>query len=93
MSLKIRLSRLGRRSKPFYRLVLAYSKSKRICCKKKFGFYDPLLPDNKLFISDPDSLRKYIKCGAQLTDRVRILLNKMKFDFNNISDTATIINH
>lgn len=83
MNLKIRLARRGRRNAPFFELVLAESRSKRDSFKKRLGYYNPLSKEEvKLTISEPDSLRKYLQCGAQPTDRVKFLLKKANFEID-----------
>ena len=73
--LKIRLKRTGRKSKPFYRIVLMENLSKRdgksIC---ELGYYDPI---KKVMNFNKTELHKYINCGAYPTDTVRHLIYKM----------------
>ena len=73
--LKIRLKRTGRKSKPFYRIVLMENLSKRdgksIC---ELGYYDPIKKDMNF---NKTELHKYINCGAYPTDTVRHLIYKM----------------
>ena len=73
--LKIRLKRTGRKSKPFYRIVLMENLSKRdgksIC---ELGYYDPI---KKVMNFNKTELHKHINCGAYPTDTVRHLIYKM----------------
>jgi small subunit ribosomal protein S16 len=76
MAIKIRLTRRGRKKKPFYRVVAANSEAKR---DGKFleilGTYDPL--KNPLeFKVDSTKLDKWLSLGAKPTDTVRSLLKK-----------------
>ncbi|MDE7464433.1 MAG: 30S ribosomal protein S16 [Clostridiales bacterium] len=70
---KIRLTRLGDHKSPFYRIIVADSRSPR---DGRFievlGTYDPHL-DNGLKL-DADKAKEWIKNGAQPTDTVRSLL-------------------
>ena len=70
---KIRLTRLGDHKSPFYRIVVADSRSPR---DGRFievlGTYDPHL-DNGLKL-DVEKSKKWIATGAQPTDTVRALL-------------------
>ena len=72
--LKIRLKRVGRKNKPFYRIVLMENLSKRDGkAIAELGFYDPI---TKLIKFDKIALHKYINNGAYPTDTVRHLIYK-----------------
>lgn len=68
---------MGRRNRPFYRVVVADSRSPR---DGKFvqiiGHYDPLTEPAAIVIDEEQAL-KWLRCGAQPTDTVRSLLNKL----------------
>jgi small subunit ribosomal protein S16 len=73
MSLKIRLSRAGTKKRPFYKVVVADSRSPRDGrFIEKIGTYDPLLAktDAKRVIIDADRVNHWLGVGAQPTDRV-----------------------
>lgn len=73
--LKIRLKRSGRKGKPFYRIVLMESLSKRDGkAILELGYYDPL---KKILKMDKAELHKYINFGAYPTDTVRHLIYKI----------------
>jgi len=73
--LKIRLKRLGRKKKPFYRIVLMENLSKRDGKSiLELGYYDPI---SKILNFDKKNLHKYINFGAYPTDTVRHLITKM----------------
>ena len=71
---KIRLKRMGAKKRPFYRLVVADSRSPR---DGRFiellGFYDPLPNPAKVQI-DADKVREWIRKGARPSDAARALL-------------------
>ena len=73
MSLKLRLARAGAKKRPFYRIVVADSRSPR---DGRFievvGTYNPILPktDEKRVILDLDRIKHWQSVGAQPTDRV-----------------------
>ena len=71
---KIRLRRMGRRNKPFYRVVVADSRSPR---DGKFidiiGYYNPLTDPATISI-DGEKALKWLRYGAQPTDTVRSFL-------------------
>jgi len=73
---RIRLRRMGRRNRPFYRVVVADSRSPR---DGKFietiGHYDPLTEPATVEINEDKAL-KWLRCGAQPSDTVRSLLGK-----------------
>lgn len=73
MSLKIRLSRAGAKKRPFYRIVIADSRSPRDGRYiEKIGTYNPLLPrDSAERIQfDTDRVKHWLSHGALPTDRV-----------------------
>ncbi|MHA1517850.1 MAG: 30S ribosomal protein S16 [Alphaproteobacteria bacterium] len=73
MSLKIRLSRAGAKKRPFYRIVIADSRSPRDGRYiEKIGTYNPLLPrDSEERIKlDTDRVKHWLSHGALPTDRV-----------------------
>ena len=76
MALKIRLTRLGDKKSPFYRVVVADSKSPR---DGKFveviGTYNPLTNPAEIKINN-EKAAEWIKNGAQPTDTARELLIK-----------------
>jgi small subunit ribosomal protein S16 len=71
---KIRLKRMGAKKRPFYRLVVADSRSPR---DGRFiellGFYDPL-PNPATVRIDADKVREWIGKGARPSDAARALL-------------------
>jgi small subunit ribosomal protein S16 len=71
---KIRLKRMGAKKRPFYRLVVADSRSPR---DGRFiellGYYDPL-PNPATVHIDADKVREWIGKGARPSDAARALL-------------------
>ncbi len=73
---KIRLRRMGAKKAPFYRIVVADSRSPRDGrCIEEIGTYDPLA-ENAAITVDVEKAQTWIKNGAQPTDTVRSLLKK-----------------
>ncbi len=76
MAVKIRLKRMGAHKKPFYRIVVADSRSPR---DGKFieelGYYNPLTNPADVKI-DGEAAKKWISNGAQPTETVRSLFRK-----------------
>jgi small subunit ribosomal protein S16 len=73
---KIRLSRVGTKKKPFYRIVVADSRSPRDGrCIEIIGTYNPL--DDPITTKiDEEKAIKWMKNGAQLTHKVHGLFSK-----------------
>lgn len=73
---KIRLKRMGTHKRPFYRVIVADSRTPR---NGKFieeiGTYDPLKDPAEINI-DKERAEKWLSNGAQPTDTVRALLKK-----------------
>jgi small subunit ribosomal protein S16 len=79
MSLKIRLARAGAKKRPYYRIVVADSKSPRDGRYiEKLGTYNPLLPrdSNERVKLIEERVKHWISVGAQPTDRVLRFLDK-----------------
>ena len=75
---KIRLRRMGAKKAPYYRIVVADSRSPRDGrFIEEIGTYDPMAEDNKVNV-EMDRVEYWIKNGAQPTDTVRGLLKKVQ---------------
>ena len=73
---KIRLRRMGAKKAPFYRIVVADSRSPRDGrFIEQIGHYNPMTEPADVQI-DAEKATKWIKNGAQPTDTVRALLKK-----------------
>ena len=73
---KIRLRRMGAKKSPFYRIVVADSRSPRDGrCIEEIGTYNPLTDPATVDV-DVEKAQQWIKNGAQPTDTVRALLKK-----------------
>ncbi|HVL72426.1 MAG TPA: 30S ribosomal protein S16 [Beijerinckiaceae bacterium] len=73
MSLKIRLARGGAKKRPYYRIVIADSRSPRDGrFIDKVGTYDPMKPkDDPARVSlETEKVQAWLAKGAQPTDRV-----------------------
>lgn len=76
MAVKIRLRRMGARNNPFYRVVVADSRSPRDGrFIEEIGYYDPK-SDPAVINIDTAKADEWIKKGAQPTDTVKRLLKK-----------------
>ena len=73
---KIRLRRMGAKKAPYYRIVVADSRSPRDGrCIEEIGTYDPLTEPATITV-DAEKAQQWIKNGAQPTDTVKALLKK-----------------
>lgn len=74
MAVKIRLTRMGDKKSPFYRVVVADSRTARDGkVIDTLGFFNPLNEEIKI---DNDKATKWIANGAQPTETARTILVK-----------------
>jgi small subunit ribosomal protein S16 len=74
---KIRLRRMGKKKKPSYRVVIADARAPRDGdFIEIIGHYDPLTEPPTIVIDEEKAL-KWLKQGAQPTETVSSLLNKV----------------
>jgi small subunit ribosomal protein S16 len=78
MALKIRLSRAGAKKRPFYRIVIADSRSPRDGrFIERVGTYDPMLPKEAQRVTlNEDRIRHWLGVGATPSDRVARFLGQ-----------------
>ncbi|NLX62091.1 MAG: 30S ribosomal protein S16 [Tissierellia bacterium] len=70
MAVKIRLKRMGAKKRPFYRIVVADSRSPRDGrFIEEIGYYNPLTEPKTVKIDDEKAI-KWLKNGAKPTDTV-----------------------
>ena len=73
---KIRLRRMGAKKAPYYRIVVADSRSPRDGrCIEEIGSYNPLTEPATITV-DAEKAQQWIKNGAQPSDTVKALLKK-----------------
>ena len=76
MSVKIRLTRMGSKKKPYYRINVADSRSPR---DGRFietvGTYNPLVAENQVTLKE-ERVMEWLNNGAQPSDTVRNILSK-----------------
>ena len=76
MAVKIRLKRMGAKKAPFYRVVVADSRSPRDGrFIEEIGYYNPVANPAEVKI-DEEKAAKWMLTGAQPTDTVRNLFSK-----------------
>lgn len=75
--LSIRLTRMGRKNRPFYRVVVVDSRKPRDgSFIEILGHYDPLQKQAAIEI-DTDKVEQWMEKGARPSDTVRSLLKKV----------------
>ncbi len=76
MAVKIRLKRMGMKGKPFYRIVVADSRTPRDGrFVEEIGYYNPVTEPADVKI-DAERAAYWVKNGAQPTETVKSLLKK-----------------
>ncbi len=76
MAVKMRLRRIGAKKAPFYRVIVADSRSPRDGrFIEEIGYYNPLTEPAEIKI-DAEKAKKWIANGAQPTETVKSLLKK-----------------
>lgn len=74
MATKIRLFKMGAKKRPFYRIVVADSRSPRSGKYiEKLGFYNPLNNEVKL---DKELTVKWLETGAQMTATAKNIISR-----------------
>ena len=76
MAVKIRLRRMGQKKAPFYRVIVADSRSPRDGrFIEEIGYYDPMTNPANIKI-DAEKAKTWLANGAQPTETVKSLLKK-----------------
>ena len=76
MAVKIRLTRMGKKKQPFYRVVASDSRSPRDGRMiELIGTYNPLVDPAEVKINEEKAL-KWLRTGAEPTDTVRDLFKR-----------------
>ena len=76
MAVKMRLTRMGAKKAPFYRVIVADSRSPRDGrFIEEIGYYNPLTEPAEIKI-DAEKAKKWLSNGAQPTETVKSLLKK-----------------
>ena len=76
MATKIRLKRIGRRNRPFYRMVVMDSRSRRDgAAIEELGWYNPIDVEHSFSLNE-ERIIHWLKDGAQTTDAAHKLLRR-----------------
>ena len=77
MAVKIRLTRMGSKKKPFYRIVAINTGTRRDGRPlETLGYYNPMTDPADIKI-DSEKLNKWFERGAEATDTVNSLIKKV----------------
>ena len=83
---KLRLTRLGRKKRPFYRIVAIDSRKQRDgAFLERLGYFDPIATgESKKLVLDTENIMKWLLLGAQPSETVKNILSKegimLKYD-------------
>ncbi len=80
MSVRIRMKRMGRKHRPFYRIcIMDQRKARDGKAIEEVGFYDTSVPDKSQRVSlKMDRIDYWLSVGAQPSEKVNALIRKVK---------------
>lgn len=74
MAIKLRLTRMGSKKRPFYRIVAINSETRRDGRPLEYvGFYNPMVEPAEVKI-DKEKVEKWLERGAEASNTVKSLL-------------------
>lgn len=75
---KIRLTRGGAKKRPFYHIVVTDQRNKRDGRSiERLGYFNPIASGNEKRLElDSERVKHWVSQGAQLTDKVRVLVKE-----------------
>ncbi len=78
MAVRIRMKKMGRRHRPFYRICAMDSRSPRDGrVLEQLGTYDPMIPEvDARAVLDAERVRHWLSVGALPTEKVGVLIKK-----------------
>lgn len=79
MSVRIRLSRFGRKNRAFFRIEVFDSRTRRNGKSiERLGWYDPIIEDEKKkFKVNKERAQYWLSEGVQMSDTVHDIFNKL----------------
>ena len=76
MAIKLRLTRMGTKKRPFYRIVAINSDTRRDGRPLEYvGHYNPMANPAQVVV-DQEKVKKWLDLGAEASDTVKSLLKK-----------------
>lgn len=78
MAVRIRMKKLGRTHRPFYRICAMDSRAPRDGrALEELGHYDPMVPETDArVVLNRERVDYWLSVGAQPTDKVKVLIKK-----------------
>ncbi len=78
MAVRIRMKKMGRKHRPFFRICAVDSRRPRDGkVLEELGTYDPAIPDTDArAILNAERIRYWLSVGAKPSDKVRVLIKK-----------------
>lgn len=78
MAVRIRMKKLGRRHRPFYRICAMDARRPRDGrVLEELGTYDPMVPDvDARAVLNGERIQYWLDVGAQPSEKVRVLIKK-----------------
>jgi len=78
VSVRIRMKKLGRRHRPFYRICAMDTRTPRDGrVLEELGTYDPMVPETDArAVLDGERINYWLSVGAQPSDKVKVLIKK-----------------
>lgn len=78
MAVKIRMKKMGRRHRPFFRVCVMDARSPRDGrVLEEVGYYDPMVPETDArAVLNGERISYWLGVGAQPTDKVAVLIKK-----------------
>jgi small subunit ribosomal protein S16 len=74
---KIRLTRVGTKKKPYYRIIAVDSRKKRDgAWLENLGVYQPLKQEDEQVMLQQERIKEWLSKGARPSHTVKVLLNK-----------------
>lgn len=78
MAVRIRMKKMGRKHRPFFRICAMDSRRPRDGrVLEELGYYDPMVPfEDARAVLNAERIQYWLSVGAQPTEKVRILIKK-----------------
>lgn len=86
MAVRIRMRRLGRKARPFYRICAIDARAPRDGrAIEELGYYDPMVPDTDArAILDGERIAYWVSVGALPSEKVAVLIKKYGKDGTHV---------
>jgi len=90
MAVRIRMKMLGRKHRPYFRIVAIDHRQPRDGRElEELGSYDPMVTNKEERVTlKPDRVKHWLSKGALASEKVTILLNKYMKKFEEAAATA-----